>query len=296
MGADFVSGADNTSGVRPDKASRLAIPSFAVEQLVAPPTPTGNRRLARTTELALALAFNLLLFAALFYRPVYTLPPLSQEPEAIAVDLVPPPQPAPPPPPPQPEPPQQQAQQPEAPKPYEFKGSGDEKLKEAGAKPEVKSGKKAPTPEVAALKPEPAAPEKPATNVPDWMKTVENGYDIPEARKSSNQNDAASESDNPNGPLGDGAGDAYSNAMKAYITQNLHASMEDYKRVRKPLIVAIQVDRAGNLLGLVPIALTGITNFDRAILQSLYNARPYAPLPPGSPETFVFRFTLNPAN
>ena len=297
MGAEFVSGADNTVGVRPDKANRLAIPSFAVEHLVAPPVP-GNRRLARTTALALAVAFNLMLFAALFYRPDYTLPPLSQEPEAIAVDLVPPPQPAPPPQPEpqpqQPEPPQPQAQQPEPPKPYEFKGSGDEKLKEAGAKPEVKTGKKAPAPEVAAPEPEPDAPEKPAANVPDWMKTVEEGYDIPEARKSSSRNDAASDSDNLNGPLGDGAGDAYSNAMKTYITQRLHASLEDYKRVRKPLIVAIKVDRAGNLLGLAPIALTGITSFDQAILQSLYNARPFAPLPPGSPETFIFRFTLSP--
>ncbi|MDO8420635.1 MAG: hypothetical protein Q7S99_00580 [Parvibaculum sp.] len=287
-----MSGVDNTGGVGPDKAGPLAMSEFAVEHLVAPPAATGNRRLARSVELCLALALNILLFAALFYRPAYTLPPLSQEPEAIAVDLVPPPQPAPPPaPPPAPEP---QVQQPEKPKPYEFKGSGDEKLKEAGSKPDVKAEKKAPTPEKAAEKPETDAPEKPATDLPDWMKSVEQGYDIPAPRKSSSRNDTAYDSDDTQDQMGDGAGDAYSNAMKDYIVRHLQASSDDYNRIRSPIIIAIKVDRAGNLLGLVPLALTGIRSFDEAIIKSLYDARPYAPLPPGSPETYTFRFTLRP--
>tara|TARA_R110002124_G_scaffold117195_2_gene274227 strand:+ start:2946 stop:3821 length:876 start_codon:yes stop_codon:yes gene_type:complete len=289
MGADFVSGADNTSGVEPDKAGRLAMSGFAVEHLVAPAATTGKSRFARSVELGLALALNIFLFAALFYRPVYTLPPMSQEPEAISVDLVPPPQPKP-----QPQPqPEPQAQEPEKPKPYEFKGSGDEKLKEAGSKPAVKAEKKAPTPEKAAKKPEPDAPEQPATDLPDWMKSVEQGYDIPAPRKSSSRDDA-SDSDDTSDQMGDGAGDAYSNAMKEYIVNHLKASAEDYARVRNPIIIAIEVDRAGNLISLKPLAITGIRSFDQAIIKSLYDARPYAPLPPGSPETFTFRFTLKP--
>lgn len=294
MGANFVSGADNSNGSGVDKISPPAMSDFAVEHLVAPVATTGNRRLARSVELGLALAFNILLFAALFYRPIYKLPPLSQEPEAIAVDLVPPsqpkPAPAPPPPPPQPE----QQQQPEKPKPYEFKGSGDEKLKEAGSKPVVKAEKKAPKSEKAAEKPDPDAPKKPAADLPDWMKSVQQGYDIPAPQKSSNSNNASSDNNDPLDQIGEGAGDAYSNAMKNYIIQNMHVSEDDYRLIRNPVSIAIKVDRSGNLLALVPMALSGVKSFDMAVLKSLYDARPYAPLPPGSPESFVFRFTIGP--
>lgn len=286
---------DDVAALTPHAGGALALPSFAVEHLVAPPPPPGRRqRVGRAFQLALAIALNIALFFALFYRTPYTLPPLSKEPEAISVELVPP-QSAPKPPPrlQQQQQPEPEVKQPEKKEAYEFKGSGDVTKEKAGKKLTVEAEEKAPTPEKKAEKPKIEAPKTSEAAVPDWAKKLASGYDLPTQRDSSARRDrSAGRDDSYDTREGEGAGDEYSNQLRAQINAHTHISVAMLQRILRPTVVSITIDRRGNLSNVVLVQGSGLRDFDISVIQGVIDAAPFRPLPPGSPDMQTLVWTL----
>ena len=286
-----------------DAMSAMAvIPDFAVEPLVAqtaPTTQTGRRE--RLIQFGFALLLNLLFLFALFYRVPYTLPPLSEEQEAIEVELVQQDQAPPPPPPPAEKPQKEEQPQPkeeEKPKPEEKveekpKEQPPEKYRESGGDPDLEIGNmpdkeaipdKAES-EVKAVKPEPEAPKQPSADLPEWAKSLDRGYDLPEP-KTYNTN-------SPSGRIGQGGGDAYLNQVYAQIRSHLRVPSSAVGRAGTAK-VGFVLDRAGNLRSIYLVRSSGMRNFDLEVMDAVRRAAPYRPLPSDFGDNYALELRVSP--
>ena len=236
---------------------------------VAPPPPPRPR--TWTTELAIALAmallFNLLVVAS-FLLLAPEVPPRSEEPPSISVDLVQEPKPEPQQPP-QPEPEPQPEEQPVDEQTFTRSGATDDPTAPGyGEEPAEQEPVKVET------QPEekPAEQEQKAAkeDLPGWARTVEEGYDL----NAGNQGSSSAEEQlaKANG------GDAYLNAMGRRIVANLVYPPEA-RGQEGVLIVMLLVGRTGDLEQFRIVQSTGHAALDRAALTAIQRSIPFAPFP-----------------
>ncbi|MDO8289370.1 MAG: TonB C-terminal domain-containing protein [Parvibaculum sp.] len=257
-----------------------ALSDFTVEHLVEPAKPLTL--VQRSGPFTVSLLFNVALFVFLFLGVAYTLPPLSQEPEAIPVELVQQDQ-APPPPQIQPQPVPEP--EPEKNKPYEFKGSGDVEKDKAGRAPAVKADKSKDKPEKKAEKPTPDAPKQDEVNLPDWMKTETSGYDIPAPKASSRRADRGyRENNSADMREGDGAGDEYTNRITAQINAATRIPGDYLLHIKRSAIVSYTIDRRGMMRSARLVQSSGLKEFDLLVLQGLLLAGQFPAFPANSPD------------
>lgn len=287
-------------GTAPDPAEGAAHLSPRTLVPLVPPAPprTRRERWQNALELALALLLNVLFLVALFYRPHWAAKAPQKEPPAISVQLVPPAQ-APPKPEPKVEP---QPKPEEPPKPEEkkpepqvtLKGSGDVKKEKPGSQPKVEADKSPEKPQVAAKKPKPEAPKQTETEVPDWAKNLSSGYDVPAQKESSVKKSSGSNRENSlDQREGEGGGDEWSNQLRAQILAHTTIPASMIGRA-DTAIVAIAVDRLGNLRGMRLLQSSGNRDFDIIIMQGVRDAAPFRPLPSGLPEIVVMNWEVRP--
>lgn len=287
-------------GPAPDPAKGAArLSPRALAPLVPPaPPPTRRERWQNALELALALLLNIIFLIALFYRPHWAAKEPPKEPPAISVQLVPPEQ-APPKPEPQPKPEEQPKEQPQPeekkpPEQFTLKGSGDLKKEKPGRVPKVEADKSPEKPQVAAKKPKPEEPKQTETEVPDWAKNLSKGYDLPAQKQSSVKKSSGSNKDTSlDEREGEGGGDLWSNQLREQILAHTRIPASMIGRA-DTAIVAIAVDRLGNLRGMRLLKSSGNRDFDIIIMQGVRDAAPFRPLPSGLPELVVMNWEVRP--
>lgn len=278
------------------------IPDFALEPLVAQTAPTTQSgRRERAIQFGFALLLNILFILALFYRPLYTLPPLSDERQAIEVELVQQEQAPPPPPPPAAEQPQQE--QPPQPKveekpkeksPEEYRESGGDPDLEIGNMPDKEAVPDKTETEVKAVKPEPEAKKQPPADLPDWVKSLDRGYDLPEPKASSSTRSRGQYTTNsPSGRIGQGGGDAYLNQVYAQIKAHVRAPASVVGRAGTAK-VGFVLDRAGNLRSIYLVQSSGMREFDLEIMNAIRRAAPYRPLPMELGDNYALELRMSP--
>lgn len=269
---------------------------FTVEHLVEPPAPlTRAQRMQSTISLIAAITFYAVLFALLFFGAEYTLPQPQQK-EPISVDLVQEKK-APPPPPPQVEEKKEQEQkQAQKQKPYEFKGSGDLTKDKAGhLKAHVDADNSKVEPQRKAKKPKPDAPKAPETEIPDWAKSKNQGYELFSDRTSSSTKDAGKKAvQDFYDQVGEGAGDAYLTGAAHKIEAGILVTREMVAQIKRRVVVIIAIDLKGNVRGARLLQSSGSVGFDQAVGRAIANAQPFDPLPFGARDVMEFAYHAGP--
>ncbi len=160
--------------------------------------------------------------------------------------------------------------------------------------PKVEADKSPEKPQVAAKKPKPEAPKQTEAEVPDWAKNLASGYDLPAQKESSVKKSKGS---NKNTSLdareGEGGGDLWSNQLREQILAHTRIPASMIGRA-ETAIVAIAVDRLGNLRGMRLLQSSGNRDFDIIVMQGIRDSEPFRPLPSGLPEIVVMNWEVRP--
>lgn len=273
---------------------------FRVEPIA--PLPQGPSRRDRWTmavEVLLALLLNIAFIFALFVHLPVPAPKLNEK-KAIPVQLVRPQQ-APPKPklqqqpkpqeqqkpkPPEPPKPKEQPKPKEEPKPQEQQKQPPQKYRESGGKdankapgkpPEVKA-EKAQKPQAEVKK----APQGPKSEValPDWMKKLSPGYDLPQAKMTRSAKPSSSDETDPQSSHpGEGGGDPYLNAMRDQVAANLRYPLEA-NGAKGVVVFILAVSRDGSIASMRMARSSGVEVLDAAVEAAIRRSNPFRPLPP----------------
>ena len=242
----------------------------ATFHVVPPPPPrprTGTSELAIAR--AMALLFNLLVIAS-FLLLAPDVPPRSEEPPSISVDLVQEPKPQPQPQP-EPEPQPQPEEQPVEERTFTRSGATDDPVTPGY---DEEPAEEEPVEVETQPEEKPARQEQKAAkeDLPGWARTVEEGYDL----NAGNQGASSAEQQlaRSNG------GDAYLNAMGRRIVSNLDYPPEARGK-EGILVVVLLVRRSGDLEQFRIVQSTGDAALDRAALAAIRRSIPFAPFPKG---------------